>query len=125
LIPAELIGTIPGWITSISVVTLVIGFWRHRAALAALANARDADIRGHYADELERVIKRQHDCENREEALRDRVAALEDEVTGLKRQIIRYSADAVAFLEGKNCPSTATPHAAASAERVSKIMEGK
>jgi septal ring factor EnvC (AmiA/AmiB activator) len=125
VIPQELIGTIPGWITSVSVVTLVIGFWRHRAALAALANARDADIRSHYADELERVIKRQHSCEEREAQLRERVAALEDEVTGLKRQIIRYSAETVAFLEGRNCPSDSAPKATASAHRVIKHVEGK
>jgi septal ring factor EnvC (AmiA/AmiB activator) len=125
MIPNELIGTIPGWITSISVVTLVIGFWRHRAALRTLANARDADIRTHYSEELERVIQRQHACEEREASLRERVAMLEDEVTGLKRQIIRYSADTVAFLEGRNCPSDTAPKATASAERVQRHMEGK
>jgi hypothetical protein len=68
---------------------------KHRYGMRGLTNADSADIRDHYAEELERVVKRQRDCEAREEALRGRVAELENNILGLIGIIRQASADRV------------------------------
>jgi hypothetical protein len=90
----DLVGTIPQWITAISstsvaaaVVALVTAYWKRGVSLKTLANADHADIRDHYADELERVVARQHECEEREHILRNRVTELENDVLALIRII--------------------------------------
>lgn len=99
---ADFIGTLPGWITAAStttgVVALVVGYWRRGISLKGLQNADEADIRDHYAEELERVIKRQRECELREEALRSRVGELENNVRGLIGIIRQASTDKVIAL---------------------------
>jgi hypothetical protein len=116
-------------ISASGIVTLVGLWWRRDIALRKLSTGEAGDIRDHYAkeltryaDEVERVIRRQLECETRERALRDRVMTLEDEITGLKRQIAERSADRLMVLDGRT-PSESAPHAAASAERVKKIVE--
>lgn len=98
----DFIGTLPGWITAAStttgVVALIAAYWRRGIALTGLHNADEADIRDHYAEELARVIQRQRDCEVREEALRERVSELENNVLGLIGIIRQASADKVLAL---------------------------
>jgi phage shock protein A len=102
----------------------------HKRGMIGLSNADKADIRDHYDSELTRLAEqlaaaearhestedrlsarlataedRQRACENRERELRKRVADLEDEVTGLKRQVARYSAEQVVLLEKDEHPS--------------------
>lgn len=98
---------------------------RHRYGMRGLANAEAADIRNHYAEELERVIARQHACEEREQELRKRVSELEDELAGIKRQIARYSSEQLLILDDERPPSDRAPDAVASAGRVKRITEGK
>lgn len=98
----DVLGTIPQWITAISstavlglIGTLVVAFWKRGVSLKGLQNADVGDIRDHYAEELERVVARQRECEHREEALRERVRKLEDEMEGLYRTMIASMADKV------------------------------
>lgn len=127
-------GTFPQWVTAITSTAwltfssgLLIAWWRRGVDLKKLALGDEADIRDHYAEELERVLARQHDCEAREEMLRERVRVLEDEVSGLKRIIADNSSDHLLILEGmlETKPSDIAPHAAASASRVKNIVKGK
>lgn len=104
-------GTVPQWITAISstavlglIGTLVVGWWRRGIDLKKLTAADEADIRDHYAEELGRVVTRQHECEEREQKLRDRVRKLETEVEGLYRTLIVSSADRVLGL-GDSVPA--------------------
>lgn len=114
------IGTVAGWVTAFSSLgifaslsTIIIAYWRRGVSLRGLANAEDADIRDHYAEELARVIQRQHECEAREQGLRTRVADLENDVLGLIRIIAQASADKVLHL-GPEVPQ----HLIEMAERV-------
>lgn len=99
------LGTLPGWIAAIStsgifatLVTLIVAYWRRGVSLRSLANSDHADIRDHYAEELARVVQRQHECEERETELRSRVASLENDILGLIRIITQASADKVLYL---------------------------
>lgn len=109
-IPASLLGTIPGWITSAGVVALVIGFFKYRIGMRTLDDASEEKIRTHYSSELERVVTLQRECEERshqqqvefdkrEKELRDRVTKLEDDILGLIRIIGQASSDKVLMLE--------------------------
>jgi hypothetical protein len=104
----EFVGTLPGWITAISstggVAAVIIALLRRNVSLRGLQNADHADIRDHYAEELERVIERQHGCEAREEKLRERVTELENDVLGLIRIIAQASADKVLLLDTEDIP---------------------
>jgi chromosome segregation ATPase len=119
----------------------------HKRGMIGLSNADKADIRDHYDKELTRLAEalaaseirhisaeghlaarladaesRQRACEEREQELRKRVADLEDEVTGLKRQVARYSAEQVVLLEKDEHPSEDVLSAA---ERVIRHTEEK
>lgn len=100
--PADFIGTLPGWITAFSttggVTALVVAYWRRGVSLQGLEDAESTDIRRHYAEELARVVERQHDCEAREQELRGRVAELENDILGLIRIIGQASTDKVLSL---------------------------
>lgn len=74
---------------------------KYRQGMRGLKVTDDADIRDHYAEELDRVIQRQRACELREESLRSRVAELESDVLGLIRIITQASADKVLTLDGE------------------------
>lgn len=56
VMPADFIGTLPGWITAASsttgVAAIIIAFFRRGVSLKGLKNADDADIRDHYALEV-------------------------------------------------------------------------
>jgi hypothetical protein len=91
--------------------TLILGggilgvFLKHRHGMRSLKLQDDADVRDHddgllgrYSEELDRVIGRQRECEAREEALRQRVMELENDVLGLIRIITQASADKVLML---------------------------
>lgn len=95
-------GTVPQWIAAVSsmgvlslVGTMFVAWWKRGVDLKGLSNVEAADIRSHYAEELQRVITRQRDCEEREALLRERVRKLETEVEGLYRTLIASSADRV------------------------------
>lgn len=78
----------------------MLGVWlRYRQGMRGLANVDGADIRDHYAEELQRVVERQHACEAREEALRRRVVELENDILGLINIIRQASADKVLILD--------------------------
>lgn len=117
------IGTIPQWLTGGAIVTFMGLVFKRDVQVRGLKNADAADIRDHYADEL-RILRERLDAadrryleqqkladdrwhearKNHEECERDR-QLLRDELAGLRRQIIRYSAGAVTVLEAANCPS--------------------
>lgn len=63
---------------------------RHRQGMRGLAVKDGIDVRDHYAEELQRVIDRQHACEDREVILRQRVTELEDKLTGMARQFVAF-----------------------------------
>lgn len=98
----DFIGTLPGWITAVSTTTgltaLVVAYWRRGVSLQGLEDAKNADIRDHYSEELKRVVHRQHECEAREQELRQRVAELENDILGLIRIIGQASTDKVLSL---------------------------
>ena len=71
---------------------------RYRQGMRGLSNVDAADIRDHYAEELQRVIDRQRACEEREATLRRRVAELENDILGLINIIRQASADKVLVL---------------------------
>jgi hypothetical protein len=103
----DFLGTLPGWITAASTTTgvaaIIIAFFRRGVSMKGLLNADKADIRDHYAEELERVTTRQHECEAREALLRDRVTQLENDILGLIRIISQASANKVLLLD-QNVP---------------------
>lgn len=74
---------------------------RYRQAMRGLEIKDKADVRDHYAEELERVVERQRACEQREEALRRRVVELESDILGLINIIRQASADKVLLLDGE------------------------
>ena len=122
-------GTIPQWITAGALISLLGVVLKYRLGLRKIIQVDSADIRDHYALEVERLVKRvadaearQHECEEREGRLRNRVRELEDMVDGLKRQLIAYSADKLLVMEGTK-PSDIAPEATASASRVKSHTE--
>ena len=81
---------------------------RYRQGMRSLANVDAADIRDHYAEELQRVIDRQRACEERERKLQLRVTKLEgilverdNDILGLIRIITQASADKVLLLDSR------------------------
>lgn len=127
-IPQELIGTIPGWITSAGMVTIVVTLLKNRVRFKELddkrdlatherEDKRDVDIRVHYAEELERVISRQRECEKREEELRRRVNELENDILGLLSIIRQASADKVILLDERASDSIQ--------QMAQRILEGR
>jgi hypothetical protein len=108
---SELIGTIPQWITSASIIAIVVAWWRRGVALTGLSMADKADIRAHLSKELVRLnerldlTERKHDhCEKVNEELREKMRKLEDELTGVYRLIAQASQDKVLML-GDNVPA--------------------
>jgi hypothetical protein len=99
----DFLGTLPGWITAASTTTggaaIIIAYLRRDVSIKGLHNADHADIRDHYAEELERVTVRQRECEERESQLRGRVAELENDILGLIRIIGQASTNKVLLLE--------------------------
>lgn len=83
------------------------------------------DMEEHYRRMLSDSDRRHEECQRDREALRQEVSNMHDEIRGLKRQIARYSADALVILEDRGCPSDAAPHAASSAARVKRKTESK
>lgn len=74
---------------------------RYRQGMRGLSNVDAADIRDHYAEELERVIERQRACEEREGKLRQRVTELENDILGLIGIIRQASANKVLQLDSE------------------------
>lgn len=137
-IPHDVLGTIPGWITSAGVLALLTLMSKHYLAARKLqqegsaigqaqSDARDADIRDHYADEvrqlrdkldkqndqfradlnelesryrraLDESEKRHQQCMDDRDILRQRVTLLEDELRGLIRVITQASIDRVLMI---------------------------
>lgn len=99
----DFLGTLPGWITAASTTTgvaaIIITYLKRGVSMRGLENSDHADIRDHYAEELERVTIRQRECEERESQLRARVGELENDILGLCRIIGQASADKVLLLE--------------------------
>lgn len=114
---------------------------KYRLGAKKLAYADEADIRDHYAAEVERLVekmdarekhflevekhlreliatsdRRHEECElARHDDRRERLR-MQDEIDGMKRQILRYSAEGVLTL------SEASPKVKAAAKRVRKIV---
>jgi hypothetical protein len=129
----DFLGTLPGWITAAStttgVVTIIVTFLRRGVSLKGLRNADEADIRDHYAQEvealrgqllsmerhyremLEKSDRRHEECEAARSAMRQ-------EIDGLKRQIPGLSADRLLILEQNGPPSEIAPHSFAAAKRI-------
>lgn len=96
-IPQELLGTIPGWITSAGVIALLGIVLRYRLGSRRLSiegqkqhDADAADRRDHIAEEMAALRtnisllrKELHDCE---EQCREQIRDLQEELWGEKRQ---------------------------------------
>jgi hypothetical protein len=125
-LPAEIAGTIPGWITATTALAF-FGIWvRRELGFGHLRNSDAADIRDHYAQELDRLAARvdasdrlHEECVREREELRRELREVHDELAGIKRQIARYSADALMILDDRTeIPRKVAPDATASAPRV-------
>jgi hypothetical protein len=128
----DLLGTIPQWLTALGIGSFFVALLRRDVQVRGLRNADTADIRDHYADELKALRDRLDIADKRyleamkladsrweesnrrhEECVKER-EDLRDELTGLKRQIIRYSSGKLTILEE-------APESRKAAERVRKI----
>lgn len=129
-------GTLPGWITAASttsgVVALVIAFWRRGVSLKGLANANEADLRDHYAQEVEAMRaqlmamekhyremlaqsdRRHEECEEARREMRDELAGLRDQLR------LQAANRVIAMEESGTKPSE---HVVAAAHRVKRIVE--
>jgi hypothetical protein len=107
----DFLGTLPGWITAASTTTggaaIIIAYLRRDVSIKGLHNADHADIRDHYAEELERVTVRQRECEERESQLRGRVAELENDILGLIRIIGQPTSSNGSAITATRSPSMA------------------
>lgn len=143
----EILGTIPQWLTALTgLAGLTWAFLRFGLGWRGQTMADEANIRDHYAKEvaamrlelnqqeknfravethlrtlLEASDRRHEECEAARADSRREVEALHLEIEGMRRQMIRYSAEGVLVL------SEQTPSAAvtAAAERVKQITEDK
>jgi flagellar motility protein MotE (MotC chaperone) len=136
MIPMDFVGTLPGWITAGSMVTLLGLILRYRLGSRKLDLEKNAQIqvdeqsiRDHYAKEVARLTQKLDDqstafrkdlldieeryrklleeeeerhrvCLSDRDALRKRVADMEDEWRGLIRVITQASIDKVLMLPG-------------------------
>lgn len=66
--------------------------------------------------------QRHEECEESRRAMRREMDGMHDEITGLKRQVIAQSADAVLRLDAR--PSEVAPHSVAAAKRIKENGEG-
>jgi hypothetical protein len=89
------------WGTPFQFLTVILSGGLLAAVLTFVVNNRKisvdaaSQLRSHFSKELERVTKRQHDCEEREGMLRERVRELEDYLTGIYRMLVERSAEDV------------------------------
>jgi cell division septum initiation protein DivIVA len=115
----------------------LVGVLRYLNNRQTIRNADTADIRDHYAEEVEQLRgqliglekhyremlsssdKRHAECEDARTEMRARVSDLESQVKGLEAQIRQYSADSVLKLAGQQ-PSE---QVVAAAHRVKDITE--
>lgn len=144
-IPQEVLGTIPGWITSAGIVTILGVVLRYRLGWRKQTLGDDADIRDHYAQEvaalrgkldgqgahflslekhwrdiLEGSDRRHQECEEARQAMRREINKMHEEIAGLRTQIRAASTDRVLRMEEDPPPA---PHARAAAKRVKNIIE--
>ena len=102
MISAEFIGTIPGWITAIStstgVVTLVTMYWRRGIALRKLNieqniadNMDAADIRDHYADEVQKLRER---LDTQAKGFREQIAEIDGHYKDIIERLEKRYTDA-------------------------------
>lgn len=136
-VPNAILGTVPGWITAGSMVTLLGLIFRHLQTMKKLALGDTSDIRDHYAREVERLtaklasrdtqfaelekhlrdMSRSSD-DRHAECVRER-EALREELAGIKAQIRAASTDRVLFLEDRCAkPSEEAPQSLAAAQRL-------
>jgi septal ring factor EnvC (AmiA/AmiB activator) len=144
-VPPSFVGTLPGWITAITVVGglfwafLRFGVtWRGQSLdadeqirklfaeeIAAVRAERKADkesfatVERHLRDMVEASDRRHEECENDRRALRRELDRMHDEIRGMRNQILAQATDRVLLLE-ENCPkpSETAPHAHAAAKRI-------
>lgn len=124
LVPPDLLGTIPGWITSGAVVTLLIAILRRDVLIKGQVAQKEEDIRDHYSVELaalraqraedQRIhaLEREEDrkrwkealdhseeqhkiCNDDRDKLRGRLRNVEDKLEGLYRTMIATNAEGV------------------------------
>ncbi len=125
MIPADFIGTLPGWGTLLAIVTMGLRWeiLRRRASTAHLAVeiTDQANIRDHYSREVAALRKalsdqedrfrkiiaasdeRHEECEAARTQLHNEVSVLRKEIDGLIRVIAQASIDRVVML-GDNVP---------------------
>lgn len=139
----EYLGTLPQQITAAGMVAILGLYARWHLGLKKLKGDSEADIRDHYAQELSALREklnrqeqrfmdleghwrkmleasdhRHEECEEARQTMRNELSAMHGEIAGLKRQLVRYSAERVVTL-----PGVEETHAAAAAERVRKIVD--
>jgi septal ring factor EnvC (AmiA/AmiB activator) len=148
----DFIGTLPGWITAASTTTgvaaIIIAFFRRGVSLKGLQNADSADIRDHYAQEVEALRsklngqeghfhnlekhwremiaasdRRHQECEDARQELRGELDKMHTAIRGLRDQLLAQSTDRVLILEGTPAAEKA-PHSVAAAKRIKENGEG-
>lgn len=148
IIPHDYLGTLPQQITAVSatggVTWAILRFglgWRKQTLdsdeqirailtteMAAMRAERAADKEGFGKVEkrLREMVgvsdQRHEECEESRRAMRREMDGMHDEITGLKRQVIAQSADAVLRLDAR--PSEVAPHSVAAAKRIKENGEG-
>lgn len=138
------LGTLPGWITAGSMVTLLGLIFRHLQTMKKLALGDTADIRDHYAKEVERLTAKlamrdsqfselekhlramsKASDERHDECVRER-ELLREELSGIKAQLRAQATDRVLILEERCAkPSEEAPHSLAAAQRLKESGGGK
>lgn len=106
VIPTELLGTIPGWITSAGVITILgivlryrLGWKKLSIEEQATANADRADARDHISEEMvslrENIASLRKELRSCEAECADKIKALQEELWGEKRQRV---AEQISFI---------------------------
>ena len=88
--PADILGTIPQWISASILAAILMAYWRRGVALKGLSNEAAADIRDHYAKEVQalrdELAKCEQECADRLERADGKIKRLDEELWGEKRQ---------------------------------------
>lgn len=119
---------------------------RYSQGMRGLRDAESANIRDHYAKEVERLTQkldrqthnfhelekhwremleasdhRHEECEKARAESRAEMDAMHDQLRGLKDQLKQYSADTLIMLERNGKPSQSAPESLKAAERIKKL----
>lgn len=141
MIPNELLGTIPGWITgasSLAILTLIVRWQLGLKKIAVEAeqvevnarvagNANIADIRDHYAQELarlnqvvEKITAEHEECKRERDQYRKEVGNLDRKLTGVVRQFVAFQLETAKAIP----PENLTPSIRGMLEQLEALASG-